>query len=51
MFNHIPTIVEALIGQVVGENGDDKERTALMMRLTIPLSIAFAIGPYLAVQV
>lgn len=51
MFNHMPTIVEALIGQMIGEDGDDKERTRLMMRLTIPLSIAFALGPYLAVQV
>lgn len=50
-FNHIPTIVDALIGQLVGEDGDDKERTQLLMRLTIPQSIAFAAGPFMAVQV
>jgi len=50
-FNHMPTIIEALIGQLVGEDGDDKERSRLLMRLIIPASIAFAAGPYLAVQV
>ena len=50
-FNHMPTIVEALIGQLIGEDGDDKERSRLLMRLIIPSSIAFAAGPYLAVQV
>ncbi|KAE9549038.1 hypothetical protein FO519_007752 [Halicephalobus sp. NKZ332] len=49
-FNHMPTIVEALIGQLIGEDGDDKERSRILMRLIIPASIAFAAGPYLAVQ-
>uniref|UniRef100_A0AC35FVI2 Uncharacterized protein n=1 Tax=Panagrolaimus sp. PS1159 TaxID=55785 RepID=A0AC35FVI2_9BILA len=51
IFNHMPTIVEAVIGQLIGEDGDEKERSRLMMRLTIPVSIAFAAGPYCAVQV
>uniref|UniRef100_A0AC34QXH4 MFS transporter n=1 Tax=Panagrolaimus sp. JU765 TaxID=591449 RepID=A0AC34QXH4_9BILA len=51
LFNHMPTIVEAIIGQMIGEDGDEKERSRLIMRLTIPASIAFAAGPYLAIQV
>jgi MFS family permease len=51
VFNHMPTIVEALIAQLIGEDGDEKERSRLMMRLTIPVSVAFAAGPYCAVQV
>ncbi|KAK0429399.1 hypothetical protein QR680_011360 [Steinernema hermaphroditum] len=50
-FHHMPLIVDACIAQMVGEDGDDKERSRLLMRLTIPLSIAFAAGPYLAIQV
>uniref|UniRef100_A0A1I7ZIH7 MFS domain-containing protein n=1 Tax=Steinernema glaseri TaxID=37863 RepID=A0A1I7ZIH7_9BILA len=50
-FHHMPLIVDACIAQMVGEDGDDKERSRLMMRLTIPLSIAFAAGPYLAIQI
>lgn len=51
VFNHMQTIVEALIAQLIGQDGDEKERSRLMMRLTIPLSISFAAGPYCAVQV
>ncbi|KAH7728523.1 Protein Y71G12B.26 [Aphelenchoides avenae] len=47
----MPTIVDALIGQLVGEDGDDKERSQLLMRLTIPQGIAFAAGPFAAIQV
>ncbi|KAI1717991.1 major facilitator superfamily domain-containing protein [Ditylenchus destructor] len=50
-FNHMPTIIDALIGQLVGENADNKERTKVLMRTIIPTSIAFATGPYLAVQI
>lgn len=34
-----------------GEDGDDKKRSILISRLTIPQSIAYALGPYLALQV
>ncbi|TKR92156.1 hypothetical protein L596_006866 [Steinernema carpocapsae] len=50
-FQHMPLIVDACIAQLVGQDGDDKERSRLLMRLTIPMSVAFAAGPYLAIQV
>ncbi|KHN73071.1 hypothetical protein Tcan_04223 [Toxocara canis] len=49
--NHLPMVIDAMIGELVGVDGDDKERTSLIMRLTIPESIAYAVGPYLAIQV
>lgn len=49
--NHMPMVADALTAQIVGEDGDDKERARLIMRLTVPQSIAFAAGPYLAIQV
>lgn len=44
-------VVDAMIAQLIGEDGDDKERAILIARLTIPESIAYAVGPYLAIQV
>ncbi|VDM37675.1 unnamed protein product [Toxocara canis] len=49
--NHLPMVIDAMIGELVGVDGDDKERTSLIMRLTIPESIAYAVGPYLAIQI
>uniref|UniRef100_A0A0N5AAM5 MFS domain-containing protein n=1 Tax=Syphacia muris TaxID=451379 RepID=A0A0N5AAM5_9BILA len=49
--NHMPMVTDALIAKVVGEDGDDKQRASLIMRLTVPQSIAFAAGPYLAIQI
>ncbi|VDK44425.1 unnamed protein product [Anisakis simplex] len=48
--NHLPMVVDAMTAQLIGEDGDDKERTNLIMQLTIPESIAYAVGPYLAIQ-
>lgn len=47
----MPTIIDSLINQLVGENANYKERTNMLMRTIIPTSLAFATGPYMAIQV
>ncbi|CAJ0964071.1 unnamed protein product, partial [Mesorhabditis belari] len=49
-FNNLPVVIDALVCQMEGEDGDDKKRSLLISRLTIPQSIAYALGPYLALQ-
>lgn len=51
MANHLPMVADTSTAQLVGEDGDDRERASLIMRLTVPQSIAFAVGPYLAIQI
>ena len=46
----MPTILDVLVVQLTEEHADNKERTRMLMRIAIPTSIAFAAGPYLAVQ-
>lgn len=47
----MPTIIDSLIIQLVGENANNKERSSMLMRTIIPTNLAFATGPYMAVQV
>uniref|UniRef100_A0A914ULZ6 Uncharacterized protein n=1 Tax=Plectus sambesii TaxID=2011161 RepID=A0A914ULZ6_9BILA len=49
--NHFPMISDAFIATIVGADGDERERTRLLMRMTIPLGISLVAGPWLAVQV
>ncbi|KAF7636175.1 hypothetical protein Mgra_00004433 [Meloidogyne graminicola] len=50
LFNHMPTVVDATIAQLANEIADVKQKARLMSQTAIPTSIAFAIGPLIAVQ-
>lgn len=49
VFNHLPAVIEARIGR--SPQTDPNEKTRLFMSMMIPMSVAFAAGPFLAVQV
>jgi len=51
LFNHMPTVVDATITQLANEIADVKQKARLMAQTAIPTSIAFALGPLIAVQV
>ena len=50
LLNNMPAIVDATIGQLGSQLADVKAKTRLFMLLAIPSSIAFAVGPLMAVQ-
>ncbi|CAK5013002.1 unnamed protein product [Meloidogyne enterolobii] len=50
LFNHMPTVVDATITQLANEIADVKQKARLMAQTAIPTSIAFALGPLIAVQ-
>ncbi|CAJ0577500.1 unnamed protein product, partial [Mesorhabditis spiculigera] len=50
VFNNLSVAIDAMVCQMEGEDGDDKKRKILISRLAIPQSIAYALGPYLALQ-
>ena len=47
----MPTVVDATIAQLANEVADVKQKARLMAQTAIPTSIAFAVGPLVAVQV
>ncbi|MFH4981505.1 hypothetical protein AB6A40_008214 [Gnathostoma spinigerum] len=49
--NQLPLLFDTMIGQSVADDESDKMRAQLLMQLTIPQSIAYAAGPYFAIQV
>ncbi|CAI4222431.1 unnamed protein product [Auanema sp. JU1783] len=49
-FSHVPMVIYSCVVHLEGEDGDDKRRTRFLNRLTIPMSIGIAIGPYFALQ-
>lgn len=51
LVNHMPTVVDTLIVKEAQKSAEQNERIRLIMQVTIPTSIAFAAGPFMAVQV
>lgn len=48
LFNNLPMVLDAAVLNLEGENGDEKKRTLLVSKLLVPMSIGYAVGPYLA---